>query len=60
MSVTPPLHLPEIRLIEIDGVDLQPCGGTHVARTGEIGRVLVKKIESKGARNKRVVIALAD
>ena len=46
--------------IEIDGVDLQPCGGTHVARTGEIGRVLVKKIESKGARNKRVVIALVD
>lgn len=60
MSVTPPLHLPEIRLIEVDGVDLQPCGGTHVARTGEIGRVLVKKIESKGARNKRVVVALAD
>ncbi len=59
MSVTPPLHLPEIRLIDIDGVDLQPCGGTHVARTGEIGPVSVKKIESKGARNKRVVIALA-
>ncbi|GGP17835.1 alanyl-tRNA editing protein [Silvimonas iriomotensis] len=59
MSVTPPLHLPEIRLIEIDGVDLQPCGGTHVARTAEIGPVIVKKIESKGARNKRVVVALA-
>ncbi|GGP25014.1 alanyl-tRNA editing protein [Silvimonas amylolytica] len=59
MSVTPPLHLPEIRLIEIEGVDLQPCGGTHVARTGEIGPVIVKKIESKGARNKRVVVALA-
>ncbi|MEQ6291639.1 alanyl-tRNA editing protein [Vogesella sp. GCM10023246] len=60
MSVTPPLELPEIRLIAIDGIDLQPCGGTHVRRTGEIGQVLVKKIESKGARNKRVVIALAD
>ncbi|MGC0152398.1 alanyl-tRNA editing protein [Chromobacterium vaccinii] len=60
MSVTPPLHLPEIRLIEVAGVDLQPCGGTHVARTGEIGRVRVKKIESKGARNKRVVVELAD
>ncbi|BBF86792.1 Ser-tRNA(Ala) deacylase [Aquitalea magnusonii] len=60
MSVTPPLELPEIRLIEIDGVDLQPCGGTHVRRTGEIGRLLVKKIESKGARNKRVVVTLAD
>lgn len=60
MSVTPPLDLPEIRLIAIDGIDLQPCGGTHVRQTGEIGQVLVKKIESKGARNKRVVIALAD
>lgn len=60
MSVTPPLDLPEIRLIAIDGIDLQPCGGTHVLQTGEIGQVLVKKIESKGARNKRVVIALAD
>ncbi|WP_225547838.1 alanyl-tRNA editing protein [Chromobacterium violaceum] len=60
MSVTPPLHLPEIRLIEIEGVDLQPCGGTHVARTGEVGLVRVKKIESKGARNKRVVVELVD
>jgi misacylated tRNA(Ala) deacylase len=60
MSVTPPLDLPEIRLIAIEGVDLQPCGGTHVRHTGEIGQVVVKKIESKGARNKRVVIALAD
>ncbi|OHX12926.1 alanyl-tRNA editing protein [Chromobacterium sphagni] len=60
MSVTPPLHLPEIRLVEVAGVDLQPCGGTHVARTGEIGRVRVKKMENKGARNKRVVIELAD
>jgi misacylated tRNA(Ala) deacylase len=60
MSVTPPLDLPEIRLIRIEDTDLQPCGGTHVARTGEIGRVTVKKIENKGSRNKRVVIALAD
>ncbi len=60
MSVTPPLDLPEIRLVAIEGVDLQPCGGTHVRHTGEIGAVVVKKIESKGARNKRVVIALAD
>lgn len=60
MSVTPPLHLPEIRLIAMGEVDLQPCGGTHVGRSSEIGRVIVKKIESKGARNKRVVIALAD
>lgn len=60
LSVTPPLDLPEIRLIEVEGADLQPCGGTHVARTGEIGLVLVKKIENKGARNKRVVITLVD
>ncbi|MDN0081511.1 alanyl-tRNA editing protein [Crenobacter sp. SG2305] len=60
MSVQPPLDLPEIRLIRIEGTDLQPCGGTHVAHTGEIGRVVVKKIENKGSRNKRVVIALAD
>ncbi|WP_283148889.1 alanyl-tRNA editing protein [Silvimonas soli] len=60
MSVTPPLELPEIRLIAIEGIDLQPCGGTHVQRTGEIGAVMVKKIESKGARNKRVVLALLD
>jgi misacylated tRNA(Ala) deacylase len=40
-------------------VDLQPCGGTHVARTGEIGAVVVEKIESKGKRNRRVVLALA-
>ncbi|UTH72348.1 alanyl-tRNA editing protein [Chromobacterium sp. IIBBL 290-4] len=60
MSVTPPLHLPEIRLIEIEGVDLQPCGGTHLARTGEVGQVRVKKIESKGARNKRVVLELVE
>ena len=60
LSVQPPLDLPEIRLIRVDGVDLQPCGGTHVRRSGEIGRVAVSKIESKGARNKRVVVALLD
>ncbi|WP_028535245.1 alanyl-tRNA editing protein [Paludibacterium yongneupense] len=60
MSVTPPLDLPEIRLVAIDGVDLQPCGGTHVRATGEIGALTVSKIENKGARNKRVVIALLE
>ncbi len=60
MSVKPPMGLGRVRLLEIEGVDLQPCGGTHVARTGEIGRVLVTKIESKGQRNRRVAIALAD
>ena len=48
-----------MRLLDIAGVDLQPCGGTHVARTGEIGPIIVEKIESKGKRNRRVVLALA-
>jgi len=60
LSVKPPMHLPQIRLIEIEGTDLQPCGGTHVARTGEIGAVRVLKIESKGARNRRVVLGFAE
>jgi len=60
MSVTPPLDLPEIRLVAIDGIDLQPCGGTHVRATGEIGALTVSRIENKGARNKRVAIALRD
>ncbi|HUC63464.1 MAG TPA: alanyl-tRNA editing protein [Alphaproteobacteria bacterium] len=57
MSVKPPSGQGRVRLLEIEGVDLQPCGGTHVARTGEIGRVQVVKIESKGKRNKRVILA---
>jgi misacylated tRNA(Ala) deacylase len=57
MSVKPPSGLGRVRLLEIEGIDLQPCGGTHVARTGEIGRVAVVKIESKGKRNKRVILA---
>jgi misacylated tRNA(Ala) deacylase len=59
MSVKPPTGSGQVRLVEIDGVDLQPCGGTHVARTGEIGRVEVVKIENKGKQNRRVVVALA-
>lgn len=59
MSVKPPRGAGKIRLLDVAGVDLQPCGGTHVARTGEIGRVVVDKIESKGKRNRRVVVALA-
>ncbi|MFM7346642.1 MAG: alanyl-tRNA editing protein [Tagaea sp.] len=58
MSVKPPRGAGKIRLLDVAGVDLQPCGGTHVARTGEIGRVMVEKIESKGKRNRRVVVAL--
>lgn len=60
MSVAPPKGAGRIRLIEIPGVDLQPCGGTHVARTGEIGPVRVRKIEKKGRQNRRVKLELAD
>ncbi len=60
MAVKPPTGHGRVRLIEVAGLDLQPCGGTHVARTGEIGRVEVVKIEKKGRLNRRVVIAFAD
>jgi misacylated tRNA(Ala) deacylase len=60
MSVAPPSGAPRVRLVEIAGVDLQACGGTHVRNTAEIGRVTVTKIENKGARNRRVSIALAE
>ena len=60
MSVAPPRGAGRVRVLDIEGVDLQPCGGTHVASTGEIGGVLVKKIEKKGRRNRRVNVALED
>ena len=47
-----------VRLLAIEGVDLQACGGTHVARTAEIGRVECTKIENKGKMNRRFIIAL--
>jgi misacylated tRNA(Ala) deacylase len=59
MSVKPPMGTGRVRLIAIEGLDLQPCGGTHVARTGEIGRASVTGIEKKGKINRRVRIALA-
>lgn len=62
MSVRPPIGQGRVRLIRIgegmSQVDLQPCGGTHVARTGEIGRVEIGKIEKKGRQNRRVTITL--
>jgi misacylated tRNA(Ala) deacylase len=58
MSVKPPSGQGRVRLLEIAGVDLQPCGGTHVARTGEIGPVEVTKIENKGRQNRRINLAL--
>ncbi len=54
MSVRPPRGAGRIRLLEIEGVDLQPCGGTHVRRTAEIGPVRVSKVEKKGRHNRRV------
>ncbi len=58
MAVKPPMGSGQVRLIEIADCDLQPCGGTHVARTGEIGRATVTKIEKKGARNRRVRVEI--
>jgi misacylated tRNA(Ala) deacylase len=58
MSVKPPRGSGRVRLVEIDGIDLQPCGGTHVRRTGEIGRAEVTAIEKKGKQNRRVRIKL--
>ena len=58
LSVQPPRGAGRIRLLEIPDVDLQPCGGTHVKRTGEIGPVRVRKIEKKGRMNRRVKVEL--
>ena len=60
MSVQPPRGHGRVRLIDIEGVDLQPCGGTHVANTAEIGPVIVTKIEKKSARTRRVVLGFAE
>ena len=64
LSVQPPRGAGRLRLVRIGAgetpIDLQPCGGTHVARTGEIGPVRVLKIENKGKQNRRIAIALAD
>jgi misacylated tRNA(Ala) deacylase len=59
MSVKPPMGTGRVRLIEIVGYDLQPCGGTHVHATNEIGAVRVTQIEKKGKQNRRVRIAFA-
>jgi misacylated tRNA(Ala) deacylase len=59
MSVQPPRGLGRVRVLEVDGVDLQPCGGTHVANTTEVGAVVVTKIEKKSAMTRRVVLGFA-
>ncbi len=60
MSVQPPKGRGKVRLLEIESIDLQPCGGTHVRSTAEIGKVRIGKVEKKGKRNRRVNIHLDD
>lgn len=60
LSVAPPRGAGRVRLLSIPDVDLQPCGGTHVARTGEIGRVRVTRIEKKSRLNRRIAVELED
>ncbi len=63
MSVQPPRSASgsgRVRLVDVQGVDLQPCGGTHVANTAEIGAVVVTKIEKKSAKTRRVVLGFAE
>lgn len=60
MSVKPPMGTGKVRIMNVEGVDLQPCGGTHVAATGEIGPVRVRKIEKKGKHNRRVNLEFAE
>lgn len=59
VGAAPPAGTSKIRIIEIPGVDRQPCGGTHVANTGEIGPVVITKIEKKSRTNRRVVVTFA-
>jgi len=60
MSVQPPRGSGRIRIIDIEGVDLQPCGGTHVKATGEIGSLRIGKIENKGKQNRRINILFGE
>lgn len=59
MSVSPPIGFGRVRLLRVHDIDLQPCGGTHVANTSEIGAVRVAKIEKKSAKTRRVVLEFA-
>ena len=60
MSVQPPRGSGRVRVLEIEGVDLQPCGGTHVANTAQVGPVIITKIEKKSAMTRRVVLGFAE
>jgi misacylated tRNA(Ala) deacylase len=59
MSVKPPRGSGKVRLVKIDGLDLQPCGGTHVKNTSEIGDLIVTGIEKKGKLNRRIRVTFA-
>ena len=60
LEVGPPARNGKVRLVHIEGIDLQPCGGSHLRATGEIGRARVVKMEKKGRQNRRVEIAIED
>lgn len=60
MTVQPPAGQGRVRLIEVEGTDLQPCGGTHVRSTGEIGAVRIGKIDKKGRHNRRINVLVED
>lgn len=60
MSVQPPRGLGRVRVLEIEGVDLQPCGGTHVANTADVGPVVVTKVEKKSAMTRRVILGFPE
>ena len=60
MSVQPPRGQGTVRTINIENTDFQPCGGTHVKSTGEIGEVVITKLKNKGKQNKRISLALVN
>jgi len=60
LSAPPPRGSGKVRLVEFKGVDLQPCGGTHVASTGEIGTVRIQKVEKKGKMNRRIIVVFEE
>lgn len=60
LSAPPPRGTGKVRLVEFKGVDLQPCGGTHVASTREIGPVRIQKIEKKGKMNRRIIVVFEE
>jgi len=60
MSVQPPIGTGRVRLVEFSDIDLQPCGGTHVASSGEIGPVTIQSIKKKGKQNRRITVVFAE